>query len=440
MLNPTPVDPTLVDETSVSDAHIPTTPVGFGFQFSLFLASVTLWLLSYPLTSILFPQQATNIDASHKEVLLTIVLTASSLVGLVVVPLVGVLSDRTRSRLGRRRPWILLSVVLAVITLVVLAQARSVVMFTIGVILAGITNGTLGVILTAIIPDHVPEQQRGTVSGWVGLATPVSLILNALLVPIVIARTGGALASAYYLLIVPAVVILIPYGLLLRDTSLPPIQERSSYKGETQRRFGIDVRLYSNFGFVCVTRFLLILGFNIGTTYLLFYLRDIVHYEQLFPGQNAVQGVGTLQIISVVGLVVATILGGIISDRIHNRKVVVMVSSALIGIGLLTLAIAHTWTAALISAAFQGLGFGAYLAVDAALATLVLPHQEHRARDLAFITISGNLGILIAPIVAAFFITSLGLEKAQAYTMLFVMAGILAVFAAILVQPIKGIR
>ena len=116
-----------------------------------------------------------------------------------------------------------------------------------------------------------------------------------------------------------------------------------------------------------------------------------------------------------------------------------MISSTLIGIGLLTLAIAHTWTAALIGAVFLGLGFGAYLAVDAALATLVLPHQEHRARDLAFVAVSGNIGILLAPIISALFITSFGLEKAQAYTMLFVMAGILAILAAILVQPIKGV-
>ena len=58
----------------------------------------------------------------------------------------------------------------------------------------------------------------------------------------------------------------------------------------------------------------------------------------------------------------------------------------------------------------------------------------------AFIAVSGNIGILIAPIVAAFFITGLGIEKVQAYTLLFVIAGILSVLAAIFVQPIKGIR
>jgi len=440
MLNPTPVDPTLVDETHASDAQIPTTPVGFGFQFTLFLANVVVWLLFYPLTTILYPQQATNIDASHKEVVLSIALTISSLIGLGLVPLVGILSDRTRTPIGRRRPWMLFASILFIVGFIVLAQATSLVLFTIGIVVVGIANGILSTAFNAIIPDHVPEQQRGTVSGWVGLATPVSLVISALLVPRVLAQTGGSLHLAYYLLIVPVVAILIPYALFLHDTALPSTRTPPLDKRGPSRRFGIDFRLYSNFGFVCITRFLLILGFNIGTAYLLFYLHDVVHYEQLFPGHKAAEGVASLQLISVAGLIVATILGGILSDRIHNRKLVVMVSSALIGVGLLTLAIAHTWTAALIGAVFLGLGFGAYLAVDAALATLVLPHQEHRARDLAFVAVSGNIGILLAPIVAAVFITSFGLEKAQAYTMLFVMAGILAVFAAILVQPIKGVR
>ena len=441
-LNPTPGNATLSDEmsTSVSDSQTPTVPVGFRFQFSLFLANVTLWLLSYPLSSILYPQQATYIDTLHKEVVLSIALTVSSLIGLGVVPIVGILSDRTRSRFGRRRPWLVLAAILFIVGLIILAHALSLVIFTLGVIVVGIAGGVASTALNAVIPDHVPEQQRGTVSGWVGLATPLSLIISALLVPKILVQTGGSLTLAYYLLIVPVVVILIPYALLLRDTPAPVVRERPLNGSETPRYSRIGGRLYANFGFVCLTRFLLILGFNLGTVYLLFYLRDVVHYEQLFPGQKAVQGVGTLQIVSVLGLVVATILGGIISDRIHNRKLVVMVSSVLIGIGLFTLAISHTWTAALVSSAFQGLGFGAYLAVDTALATLVLPHPENRARDLAFVTVSGNIGILIAPVVVAFFVTGLGLEKVQSYTLLFVIAGILSILAAILVQPIKGVR
>jgi MFS family permease len=440
MLNPTPVDPALVDETTVVNSQTPTTPVGFGFQFSLFLANVVSWLLFYPLTTILYPQQVTNIDASHKEVLLSVALTIGSVVGLGLVPLVGVLSDRTRSPLGRRRPWILFASVVSIVGFLVLAQATSPIFFTIGTVIVGIASGTLSTASNAILPDHVPEQQRGTVSGWVGLATPVSLVITALFVPRVLARTGGSLSLAYYLLIIPVVAVLVPYALFLRDTALPPTKTSTHYREASSPRFSLGFRLYSNFGFVCITRFLLILGFNIGTAYLFFYLHDVVRYEQLFPGHTAAEGVASLQLISVAGLIVATIFGGIISDRIHNRKLVVMVSSALIGVGLLTLAIAHIWTAAIIGSVFLGLGFGAYLAVDAALATLVLPHQEHRARDLAFVAVSGNIGILIAPIIAAIVITSFGLAKAQAYTLLFIIAGILAILAAILIQPIKGIR
>ena len=87
-------------------------------------------------------------------------------------------------------------------------------------------------------------------------------------------------------------------------------------------------------------------------------------------------------------MVLTAIIGGIISDRIGKRKMIVTVSGALMGVAALLLTFVETWDAALVAAVLFGVGFGAYLAVDQALITQVLPAAADRAKDLGIINIA----------------------------------------------------
>jgi MFS family permease len=71
-----------------------------------------------------------------------------------------------------------------------------------------------------------------------------------------------------------------------------------------------------------------------------------------------------------------------------KRKMIVTVSGILMGLAALLLTFVENWDASLLAAVLFGMGFGAYLAVDQALITQVLPAAADRAKDLGIINIA----------------------------------------------------
>lgn len=171
-----------------------------------------------------------------------------------------------------------------------------------------------------------------------------------------------------------------------------------------------------------------------GTLYLLYFLRDAVHYARLFPGQTAADGLLILILIYTGSVVVTSIVGGIISDRSGRRKMLVTVSGLLMATAALLLMFSETWPAALGAALLYGMGYGAYIAVDQALITQVLPKARDRAKDLGIINIAivcpGAIGALIAaPLVSL-----------AGYPTLFAATAVVAIAASIGVWRIKSVR
>src|SRR3954462_2261099 len=96
---------------------------------------------------------------------LALVAGTGGLLALFANPVFGRLSDRTTSRLGMRRPWMLLGGVVGTVGTLLIATASD-----IGAVLVGwcicqvFFNATLAA-QAAVLPDQVPPAQRGAVSG-----------------------------------------------------------------------------------------------------------------------------------------------------------------------------------------------------------------------------------------------------------------------------------
>src|SRR5450755_4934421 len=164
-----------------------------------------------------------------------------------------------------------------------------------------------------------------------------------------------------------------------------------------------------------------------GTLYLLYFLRDAVHYA------HPDQGLLVLIIIYTGCVVLTAIVGGMISDRLGRRKAIVTIGGALMGAAALLLTFVETWPAAIVAAVLYGTGFGAYLAVDQALITQVLPEARDRAKDLGIINIAilgpAAIGALLAaPLV------SLG-----GYPTLFAATAVVAIAGSVFVWKIKSV-
>ncbi len=380
-------------------------------------------VLITPLNNLL-PRYADAITGGDgKEAALAWVSGLGAVAAMVFNPLSGALSDRTSAALGRRRPWIIGGAVAAAGLMVVMSYQDSIVGLAIAWFLVLAAANMAFSAMTAYIPDQVPVAQRGLVSGFVGLAQVLGVVVGVALVSFVVTdlRQGTWLVAGMMLVLVLPMVVAIPDARLPKS-AIPPFAWGRFWSG-----FWVSPRAYPDFAWAWITRFLVWLGTALATIYLLFYLKDFLEYPEPEQGQTILIGLYGL------GTIVTAVIGGRLSDRSGKRKIFVIVSSVVMGLSVLILAVVPNFNAACLGAFLLGTGYGVYLAVDQALITQVLPTAEDRARDLGVINIANTAPQILAPVLAAPLVTLLG------YPALFGATAVVMVLAGILVRFIRSV-
>ncbi|MCY9784860.1 MFS transporter [Nocardiopsis sp. EMB25] len=406
----------------------PTRPVRAPWVAGICLANLGMWMAFFGPLQILLPEQITLIAPDTKEATLAWVTGVGAAIAMAATPLAGALSDRTTGRFGRRRPWIVAGAVLGAAGLIALGWQES----AIGV-LAGwsFVQGALSCLnatLLAAVPDHVPVRQRGAVSGWIGVPQSAGVVAAVLLVTVV--ATG--IAPGYALIGVLVLVCALPFALMAPDPPLPrPARPPWS---DLLRSLWVSPRHHPDFGWAWLTRFLMQTGNAMFTLYLLYFLRDGVGYEELFPGSSAADGLLVLILVYTVAVVATTVVAGLVSDRIGRRRGMVALSGGVMALPAFLLAVFPTWPMSLVCAVVLGVGFGVFLSVDNALVTQVLPTAEGRAKDLGIVNIASAGPQVIAPALAGPIVVHLG-----GYPVLYTVCGLLTLLGAAFVWKIRGV-
>ncbi len=196
--------------------------------------------------------------------------------------------------------------------------------------------------------------------------------------------------------------------------------------------FWVNPRRSPDFAWAFTSRFLFVLAYAFLVTYQAYYLLD-----HLGSAENEVpQQVFLGTLVQSAVLVVASLLGGRLSDRTGRRKVFVAAASVTYGAALFTIAAASSVNGFLVGMAIGGLGFGLYMAVDLALVVDVLPDPDSAAKDLGVLNIAGALPSAIAPAVAPVILAVGG----GSYGVLYAVAGICALGAAVAIIPVTRVR
>lgn len=403
----------------------PVTRVGGRWLGSWSMAMFGLFLAHYGTAQVLLPKQANavtgnSVDAVNLQVWANLL---SSLIAVVGAVLVGILSDRTLHSRGRRQIWVTVGAVLMGIGLVAqgVQQVPAAVVASWCVVQIGIS--LVGSALLAAVPDVVPVNQRATVSSYYGVAQTVGTLLGVFVVTAIF--TG--LVSGYVGLAVLFLLFALPFALGTRDVPLRP-EERPAATVWSTVVGVVEPLKHADLRWAWAGRFLIQLCAGLSQIYLYQYLRDRVHVDP---------DTGTLLLVFVytIGAVVAALPVGRISDRTGRRKPMVVASSLLQGAAGLLLAFAPTMLATVASAALGGLGYGAYMAVDQALITQVLPSARDRGRDLGVLHIADA-----APYVLASAAGGVVLNYAGGYVALYLAVVVAGIVAAFTVVPIKSVR
>lgn len=377
--------------------------------------------------SVLLPAQVNELDPSAKEANLAIVTSISSFATMFIQPLVGALSDRTRSKLGRRAPWMLGGAFLGGIMLMLLpVLGRNVALIALFWVLAQVSLNALQGPLSALISDRLAEDFRATASGFIGVGTSVGMAVGIAVAGQFVTRLGvGYVTVALAVIITTIALILLNQDHSSKDLAVEPFRLGAFLKG-----FWVSPRLHPDFAWAFAQRFAMFLG-AIGLTGYMFYI--LLSYVGMDP-VTAGGFMGLQSLVYAASSVVATFIAGPLSDKLQRRKMFVVIATLLIAIGCIFPLLMPTTTGILLYSVVAGAGFGAYMAVDVALVVDVLPSPEEAAKCLGIINIANNVPQMLSPIIYA------GLIAAFGYSSLWVWAIVIVVVASLLVLPIKKVR
>jgi MFS family permease len=343
-------------------------------------------------------------------------------------PFFGKMSDRTSSRLGMRRPWMVIGLVGGSLGILVVALAPSIAVVLVGWCLAQLLFNALLAAMVAVLPDQVPAAQRGLVAGVLGVCTPIASVSGTFLVKLF---TGNQLAMFLAPCAIGGFFILL-FAVTLDDRRLARADKPAWSLREFARTFYVNPRKNPDFAWAFASRFMFVLAYAFLVTYQAYYLLDKIGSAKAEVPQQIF--LGTL--VQSVVVAAASLVGGKLSDRTGRRKIFVLTASVVYGVALFVIAVASNFNGFLVGMAIGGLGFGIYVAVDLALVVDVLPDKDNAAKDLGVFNMAGALPFSIAPGIAPA-ILAVGNGS---YGVLYGVAGVCAIAGAVTILPVKRVR
>lgn len=407
------------------------TPRGYTPGLAAVNFGVLLALLTPVLVSMAFKVQHLSASTEEATGQLGLILGVGALFALVANPLAGRLSDRTSSRFGMRRPWILGGSIVGVGSFVLVGAATSIWVVLVGWCLAQASFNAVLAAANATLPDQVPTASRGKVSGIVGATTPLAILGGSFLINFI---GDDLLRFAVPGLL--ALVLCVVFVLVLKDRRLTEKPRQRFTVGQFFGAFVFNPRTHPDFGWTWLTKFFVMFGYAGIATFLPFYLTEKFGLSE----QGAISTILLANLASTVAMVVSSPIGGFLSDRLGKRRPFVAAAGLIMVVGLVTLAFAPSIAMVIVAQAIIGLGAGAFFSVDLALATQVLPSADDTAKDLGVLNIANALPQSIAPAIAPSIIAIGTATAIGGYSVWYLFGAFIALLGAVLVYRIKGVK
>lgn len=362
------------------------------------------------------------------------ILGVGSIVSLIAAPLTGILSDRTRSRLGRRRPFTIAGVLVGLSSIPVMAAAPTIPVLALGWVLSTVGWGTAGGSIGNYQADRLAPSQRGKVAGLVGMSVQVAPVVGILLAGLVTESTllVFLLPAAIGTLLILPFVVLVPDG----DSRGLRFDDRLSVIG-VLRSFAFSPRAHPDFGWNFLGRFVFFVGLTLVTSYSTF-----LYAQRLDLDVSEVAGViAIISGTSVVTSTVGSLLAGALSDRIGRRLPFIAIGTSLFAAGAVLSALAMTFPALMAGALLSSFGIAVFLAVNQAVVLDILPGGATEAgRYLAIVSFSQKIPNAIAPMLAPILL-SIGATSQPNFAALYIAAACLAAIGGLIVSGrVKGVR
>ncbi len=305
-----------------------------------------------------------------------------AIVGIVIQPTVGAISDYTVSRWGRRKPWIVIGSLLDVVFLAGIAYSNSLVAIGAFVILLAFSTNIARGPFQGYVPDLVPSRQVGLASALVGLMQILGNVTGFVIATVAATLTGAereaALAAgrapfdylplALVAIAVVELVTMISVVLRVGKGAPPKDREGRSWGAIAREAWATDILRNRSYVWLVASRLFFLTGGSVLFNMILAYMKFSHGLDQ--ETANTINLY--LSVIIVVANLIAIVPAARLSDRI-GRKPVIYASCVIGGAGVGLVAIAPTIPIAAVGTALFGASAGMFLAVDWALMTDIIP-------------------------------------------------------------------
>ena len=357
--------------------------------------SFALTLVSNTLEPAVLGHKVLELVPDRRNTALGFATFAGLIVAILAQPIVGVFSDRTRSRLGRRLPYLIAGTLMVIACLYLIALAPAFGLVVLGIMLIQVASNTVQGPWQALIPDLVPEAQRGRASGLKAMLDILAFVVGRQVAGQLVGRYPQWGETAILIAVtVPVVVYLFALAVTAWWAREPPEAAaqapQRSMREAIASTFSVDFRAHPAFGWWFANRMLFWAAFIALSTFLLFFMIDVVGMGEA----DAQKYVGTLSTLLGAALVVVTLPSGWVADRV-GRKPVVIASGVVAALGAGIILLSRDINLITAGGVVVGLGVGVFMSANWALITDIVPRAE-AARYLGIANIATAGGSAVA--------------------------------------------
>lgn len=391
------------------------------------------WLGPYIAASSLFlPAMIQHLDADNKFSLVALFSALGMIVAAVSNMVAGYLSDRTKSRFGKRTPWLVAGSFVFMLSMIFASISTTIPLLLISWMLGQVALNFIVAPMVAWL-DLAPEQGKGTASSAYG-GLGMALGNNAF--TILAAVFLGQFRLGFIIFGIITFIGTLIAAIIVREPS--NLHEKVEQSSATAKRSSIK-EILTAFPKWSVGRdyYLALIGKlsqGIGnfaiTGYLLFIMTDFLQKDTTATQHS-------IQLINIIMLIFGIAMGfvaGPISDKFKLLKLPVGLSTILLGIGALCIFFLQSDVGIIIYAFMAGLGMGIWNSLDNLLNLRVIPDKDRVGFFLGIYNLGNTVTQAIAPVIAAFLISAIG------FSSIFIMSFAFSIVGGISILMIKSVK
>ncbi len=283
-----------------------------------------------------------------------------------IQPTIGVLSDHTISRWGRRKPYIAIGATLDLLFLFGIGTANGYIALVAFLVAIQFSSNFAQGPFQGLVPDLVPQRQVAFASALVGIMQTGGFVLGTVVI------TYGVTSNDYLLplLFLGGIQLATAIGTLLwvKEKRAPTDRQGRSWAAIARSAWGTDILREKSFLNLVISRLMFIAGINMLLGFYILFMERSLGMDSGQQGFWIPVTAGTVALLTLI----ATIPSARLSDRV-GRKPVIYAACAIGGLGMAVTAFAPSIEVFVVGVIAIGVASGTFLAVDWALMTDIIP-------------------------------------------------------------------